>query len=81
MGTDQLIFGTTSSGLTASQIAEIQFLNPGGFSAGTYGAMILANGEIVPVPEPSTWVAGGLAFASLLYSQRRRLSRAFKRAA
>ncbi len=31
--------------------------------------------EIVPLPEPSTWVAGGLVLASLLVSQRRRLSR------
>jgi hypothetical protein len=26
------------------------------------------------VPEPSTWVAGALAFAALVYTQRRRLS-------
>jgi len=74
-GTDQLLFGTTSSGLTAGQIAEIQFLNPSGFSAGTYGAAILANGEIVPIPESSTWVAGALAFIGLFATQRRRLAR------
>jgi fibronectin-binding autotransporter adhesin len=28
---------------------------------------------LTAVPEPSTWVAGGLAFAALLYTQRRRL--------
>jgi autotransporter-associated beta strand protein len=79
-GVDQLIFGTDTSGLTAGQIAEIQFLNPGGFSAGTYGAMILSNGEIVPIPEPSTWAAGALALSSLVLIQRRRwISRFLKR--
>lgn len=74
-GTDQLIFGTTSGGLTAGQIAEVQFLNPSGFAAGTYGAMILANGEVVPIPEPSTWVAGGLTLIALFATQRKRLAR------
>jgi hypothetical protein len=74
-GVDQLIFGSNSSGLTSQQIAEVQFLNPAGFSAGTYGAMILSNGELVPVPEPSTWIAGALVFGTLLVRQRRRFSR------
>jgi autotransporter-associated beta strand protein len=73
-GTDQLLFGTTSSGLAASQIAEIQFLNPAGFSAGTYGAMILANGEVVPIPEASTWLAAGLALGVIGFMQGRRRS-------
>jgi autotransporter-associated beta strand protein len=72
-GIDQLIFGTTSSGLTASQIAEIQFLNPAGFAAGTYGATILSNGEIVPIPEPSTWLAAALALGAIGYGQRKRI--------
>jgi autotransporter-associated beta strand protein len=76
-GAEELLFGTTSSGLTASQIAEIQFLNPAGLGPGTWGAKILATGEIVPVPEPSTWVAGGLALASLLFTQRRRFRFAY----
>jgi autotransporter-associated beta strand protein len=37
------------------------------------------NFELTAVPEPSTWVAGGLAFAMLLYTQRSRLSRTIKR--
>jgi fibronectin-binding autotransporter adhesin len=32
------------------------------------------------IPEPSTWVAGALAFAALAYTQRRRLSRLLERA-
>jgi autotransporter-associated beta strand protein len=80
-GTDQLIFGTTSSGLTASQIAEVQFLNPNGFAAGTYGATILGNGELVPtaIPEPGTWVTGGLTLAGLVCWQRRTNSKKLKR--
>ncbi len=52
---------TTSSGLTASQIAQIQFLNP---ATGTYfPATILSTGEIVPtinliLTTPSTQAAG-----------------------
>ena len=35
--------------------------------------------EMTAVPEPSTWLAGALAFASLLFTQRRRLRRAVSR--
>jgi autotransporter-associated beta strand protein len=80
-GTDQLVFGADSTGLTASQVAEIQFLNPNGFSAGMYGAVILGTGEIVPVPEPGTSVAGTLALGALLFVQRRRVAQLLKRAA
>jgi hypothetical protein len=62
-GPDQLIFGSSTNGLTLAQIAEIRFYNPNGFAAGTYSAIILANGELVPgtaVAEPATWVAGTL---------------------
>lgn len=80
-GTDQLVFGADSTGLTASQVGEVQFLNPNGFSAGTYGAVILSTGEIVPVPEPGTWIAGTLALGALLFVQRRRGAQLLKRAA
>ena len=40
-GTDQVIFGTGSNGLTAAQLSEIHF-------QGFNGATILANGEVVP---------------------------------
>ncbi len=48
-GADQLFFGTTSSGLSAGQIAQIQFVNPPGFDLGNYAAKILSTGEVVPV--------------------------------
>lgn len=52
-GTDQLIFGASSSALTAGQVAQIRFVNPGGLPSGTYPARILSTGEVVPVPLPS----------------------------
>lgn len=75
-GTDQLFIGSDTTGLAATQLAEVQFYS--GFGTGAYGAgaLILTNGEIVPtaIPEPSTWLAGSLALATLLYTQRRRIS-------
>lgn len=73
-GTDQIFFGSSASGLTSAQLSEIQFdLGGGVFSA----AMLLSNGELVPVPEPGTWAAGLLTAAALVYTQRRlRKSRA-----
>jgi fibronectin-binding autotransporter adhesin len=73
-GTDQLYFGSDATGLTASQLLEIHFYS--GAGTGLYGGptLILLDGEVVPVPEPSTWVAAGLAFVALAFTQRRRLS-------
>src|SRR5262249_35288687 len=51
-GTDQLSFGNSSSALTASQLAQIQFTNPAGFAPGTYPAQILSTGEVVPTSAP-----------------------------
>jgi hypothetical protein len=51
-GTDRLIFGTNNSALTASQVSQIRFVNPGAFSPGTYPARILSTGEVVPMPLP-----------------------------
>jgi hypothetical protein len=51
-GTDRLFFGSNSSGLTTSQVSQIQFVNPAGFASGTYPARILATGEVVPTTRP-----------------------------
>ncbi len=48
-----IFFGNNASGLTASQLAQIQFSNPGGFSPGNYGAQLLSTGELVPVLQPT----------------------------
>jgi len=55
-GTDQLIFGADSSALTASQVAQIRFVNPGGFPFGTYPSRILSTGEVVPMSLPALGV-------------------------
>jgi hypothetical protein len=47
-GSQQIIFGNDSNGLTTTQLAQIQFHNPAGLTDGTYPARILSNGEIVP---------------------------------
>ncbi len=69
-GAEQILFGTSTSGLSPTQLAQIQFVNPTGFAPGTYAAFFATDltGEIVPgvmtpVPEPSTWAAAALALA------------------
>src|SRR5213079_812282 len=59
-GTDQLYFGNDSTGLTTAQLGEINIYSDNGTSF-LGAATILADGEIVPVPEPATWFAGSLA--------------------
>jgi len=46
-GQHQIIFGSNSSGLTAQQVSQIQFVNPSGVS-GVFPAAILPTGEVVP---------------------------------
>lgn len=77
---DRLLFAT-DPGITQVQLANWQFFNDSGTPFAT-GAMEIAYGnmfEIVPVPEPSTWVAGGLACLALALTHRRRLSRLLAR--
>jgi len=47
-GQHQIYFGTSAGGLTAHQLSQIQFHNPGGFP-GFFPAAILSTGEVVPV--------------------------------
>ncbi|MGL6094630.1 MAG: autotransporter-associated beta strand repeat-containing protein, partial [Fimbriiglobus sp.] len=56
-GMSQLRVGTDATGLTATQLGQITFA---GFGS---GAVMLASGELVPVPEPATMF--GLAAAGL----------------
>ena len=63
-GTDQIIFANT---LDSTFLANIDFT---GFSP---GAIELGTGEVVPLPEPSTWAGAALAMSAVLVSQRRRL--------
>jgi hypothetical protein len=72
-GAEQILFGTDPTGLNAAQLASIQFYGGDGTGAYTMGAVILADGEIVPVPEPSTWIGAALTLAAIGLTQRRRL--------
>ncbi len=78
-GSEQILFGLSPTGLTATQLTQIQFIDPAGFNPGTYGAIwaLDGTGEIVPlltpVPEPSTWLAAALALGIILWTQRRRV--------
>jgi hypothetical protein len=51
-GTEGIFFGDSAAGLTTGQLAQIQFVNPSGFDAGTYPAKILVTGEVVPYIAP-----------------------------
>ena len=66
-GTNFLKFGTDSTGLTAGQLANINFT---GFGT---GAAIDASGFVTAIPEPGTWIMVGIGLTFLLY--RRRSSR------
>ena len=74
-GTDQLFFGNDSTGLTASQLLDFQFYTGSGTGAYGAGAMILANGEVVAIPEASSWISpclAALALAGFQFQQSRR---------
>ncbi|MFQ3670029.1 MAG: autotransporter-associated beta strand repeat-containing protein [Verrucomicrobiia bacterium] len=71
-GTDQLYIGTTNLGVTASQLSQIKFIDPIGFAPGTYAAQILATGEIVPIPEPTTILVGLALLLLAAWRERRR---------
>jgi len=77
-GTDQFYIGMNENGLTASQLSLIKFVDPIGLPAGTYDAYILSSGEIVPgvIPEPSTYICGGLLVLLGIFDFYRRRNRA-----
>jgi hypothetical protein len=47
-GSQQVIFGSDETGLTAQQVNQIFFSNPAGSPEGIYAARLLPTGEIVP---------------------------------
>ena len=73
-GTDQLFFGTDSSGLTETQLSQIAFYSDEGDTFLGVGSYV-GDGEVAPVPEPGTWLAGALVFAAVGFSQRRRMQK------
>jgi hypothetical protein len=76
-GTDQLYFGTDATGLTADQLGQIAFYSDSGTTfVGWAGYASDLDGEVVPVPEPSTWFATALALGALGFNQLRRMRNA-----
>lgn len=65
-GTDQLLFANTLSQT---------FLDNINFTGFTPGAFQLGTGEVVPAPEPSTWIGGALAVAAIGFTQRKRFAK------
>ncbi|HEX8898510.1 MAG TPA: autotransporter-associated beta strand repeat-containing protein, partial [Chthoniobacterales bacterium] len=80
-GTDQIYFGTDTSGLTSTQLSQISFYSD---ATGTnflgFGSWAPDNdGEVVPlqpIPEPATWVGGALALGAIAFASRKRFRRA-----
>jgi autotransporter-associated beta strand protein len=82
---DQITFNGTPDGTTTYVLATYSSIS-GTFDFGSapsgyqliYGATEL---DLVPVPEPGTWLAGALALLAVLRTQRNRLSRLLGRTA
>jgi fibronectin-binding autotransporter adhesin len=74
-GLEQVIFGTDASALTSTQLAAISFVDPAGLPSGTYGAQILSNGELVPVPEPTALAMGTILLALVGFRESRTATR------
>jgi hypothetical protein len=73
--TDRLVFASDQ----ASNLSSFSFTGYSGAAEFFLGGGYY---EIVPltaVPEPSTWIAGALAFLALVYNQRERRGRLFRR--
>jgi fibronectin-binding autotransporter adhesin len=74
---EEIYFGTTASGLTASQLSEIVWYNPYGTNSTIYGATIDFDGRIRPapqaVPEPRT-VAAIILLAGIVGWRERRIA-------
>ena len=71
--TDALLFGSDNTGLGSTQITQVEFVNPSGFT-GTFGASIDNSGMVfADVPEPTTILGGLLLVGAAGWTQRRRL--------
>ncbi|MDQ6807864.1 MAG: PEP-CTERM sorting domain-containing protein [Verrucomicrobiota bacterium] len=80
-GLEEILFGSNNTALTSAQLAQIRFYSDSGTTfLGTGGFTTTNTGEVVPVPEPSTWAAGGLTLLAVGWMSRKRLwARTFAR--
>ena len=70
---DRIVFSSFngSDATTQNFLANVFWIDQG-----ITGATFLPSGELVPIPEPSTWAAGILAIVAVGWTQRRRLQSA-----
>ena len=74
-----MLFAANPS-LTTNDLRFVQFTNDAGTNFATGGMIIDYNGyyELVPlaaVPEPATWIGGGLALFALVFARGHRTRR------
>jgi autotransporter-associated beta strand protein len=73
-GMEQVAFGNNAAGLTPLQLSQINFYSDSGTTfLGTATWAPDLDGEIVPVPEMSTWISAALALGFIAFTQRRKL--------
>ena len=71
-GTDAVFFGKDATGLASAQLSQVSFYSDAGSTfLGSGGT--LANGEVVPVPEPATVVGALLLVGVAGYKGQRQL--------
>jgi autotransporter-associated beta strand protein len=73
---DRLLY-QADPGFSAEQLAQFQFYDDTGSALGAGATAISFNGwtEIVPIPEPTTWVSGALSLGGLIFFTIRRSRR------
>jgi hypothetical protein len=49
-GSEQILFGTSATGLTPPQLSQVRFRDPANCAPGLYPASLLGTGEVVPGP-------------------------------
>jgi hypothetical protein len=73
-GNDRLLF-TINPGLSNETLASIQFFDDAGALFATGATLIPFNGytELVPIPEPSSWMLGIVSLGLLGFKRRHRI--------
>jgi fibronectin-binding autotransporter adhesin len=74
-GTERLLFAGLATSFTTMYLqTEVSFNGMTGYAVDQFTGFYEVT-ALAPVPEPSTWAAGLLAVAAVVYSQRRRFAR------
>jgi len=76
---ERIYFGSAVGDLSTAQLGQIRFVNPYGLAPGTYAAKWGDNGEVIPVPEPSTVIGLILLVGAVAYRERKTIWRLARR--